>query len=86
MRMIDAGLLHTCGLTTGADVRRGERRAKTHTCGAATGSAAYCWGTNNGGQLGNGTTTSSLTPVRRCGRHSEIHRVIESTGRAVTTP
>jgi alpha-tubulin suppressor-like RCC1 family protein len=35
-----------------------------HTCGLTTDNRAYCWGANDLGQFGNGsTTTPSLTPV-----------------------
>ncbi len=32
-------------------------------CGVTTSGAAYCWGSNVFGQLGNGSTTNSLTRV-----------------------
>jgi hypothetical protein len=34
-----------------------------HTCGVTVEGTAYCWGLNETGQLGDGTTTQRLTPV-----------------------
>ena len=34
-----------------------------HTCGVTTGGTAHCWGWNVFAQLGNGNTTSKVTPV-----------------------
>jgi alpha-tubulin suppressor-like RCC1 family protein len=38
-----------------------------HTCGVTTGNVAYCWGGNDEGQLGDGTTNDSPTPVPAAG-------------------
>jgi alpha-tubulin suppressor-like RCC1 family protein len=34
-----------------------------HTCGVTTGGQAYCWGANDGGELGDGTKTNRSRPV-----------------------
>jgi len=37
-------------------------------CGVTTGGEAYCWGNNSYGQLGDGTTTNRLVPVKVAGQ------------------
>jgi alpha-tubulin suppressor-like RCC1 family protein len=51
-----------------------------HTCGVTTGGAAYCWGSNFDGQLGNGATGGfSATPSPVAGGLS-FSRISASTG------
>ena len=38
--------------------------AGLHTCAVTTAGVVYCWGFNGDGQLGDGSTTDRLTPVR----------------------
>jgi alpha-tubulin suppressor-like RCC1 family protein len=35
-----------------------------HGCGVTPAGAAYCWGKNNSGELGDGTMTDRNAPVR----------------------
>ena len=42
-----------------------------HTCGITTSGQMYCWGGNSNGQLGNGTTTPSPSPVLVSGPASD---------------
>jgi alpha-tubulin suppressor-like RCC1 family protein len=57
-----------------------------YTCGVTTDDRAYCWGGNEDGQLGDGTTTQRLTPVAVAGgrrfRHVSV-RLFHACG--VTT-
>ncbi len=46
-----------------ATISAGDR----HTCGVTTSGAAYCWGANGSGQLGDGTSTWSYSPVAVAG-------------------
>src|SRR2546423_2251142 len=48
---------------TFTSISAGGSASGSHTCGIATSGFAFCWGANQHGQLGDGTTTQRTTPV-----------------------
>ena len=55
------------GPTTGALAFRTIDAGSYHTCAITRSELAYCWGFNNNGELGNGTTSLSMQPVATTG-------------------
>lgn len=51
-------------LVTGGLSFVGISAGNQHTCGVIIGPLVYCWGLNNFGQLGDGSSRGSVTPVR----------------------
>ena len=45
-------------------VSAGRSAVDNHTCGVTVDGAAYCWGPNDAGELGDGTTADRTEPVR----------------------
>lgn len=44
-----------------------------HTCAITLDNDLYCWGRNNYGQVGNGTTEDQLLPVKIFSGNSQIN-------------
>ena len=58
------GVSDTAVITVAAPITLGSVSAGlAHSCGVTPTGAAYCWGANASGTLGDGSTTSSLVPV-----------------------
>ncbi|MCX6706719.1 MAG: hypothetical protein NT001_01100, partial [Candidatus Woesearchaeota archaeon] len=57
------------GITTAVSVSAGLE----HTCAVLSDHTVKCWGYNDNGQLGDGTTTNSLTPVSVSGITNAIN-------------
>ncbi|NBT04970.1 MAG: hypothetical protein EBS94_16415, partial [Proteobacteria bacterium] len=51
-------------LVSGGHTFKSVSTGESHTCGLTTAGAAYCWGANFSGQLGDGSTTNSATPLK----------------------
>jgi hypothetical protein len=57
---------------TGGQVFDSLAMGDNHTCGLTSAGGAWCWGKNDHGQLGDGTTTDRAAPVQVQGGHTFV--------------
>lgn len=61
---VDGGLRFQTLAVSGGEFLRADVRPAGSTCGVTVQQGIWCWGDNSSGQLGNGTTTTTQTPVK----------------------
>ena len=67
-----AGPVHVAGLSSGVVSVAG---GIDHSCALTTAGAVKCWGDNEGGEVGDGTTTERWTPVDVVGLASGVEAI-----------
>jgi alpha-tubulin suppressor-like RCC1 family protein len=67
------------GMFTGVAAIRANDAGGAHTCAVLTNGGLKCWGSNLGGQLGNGMTTTSYVPIDVSGLTSGVSDVALGT-------
>jgi alpha-tubulin suppressor-like RCC1 family protein/PKD repeat protein len=67
------------GLSSGVARIRTNDAGGAHTCAVSTNGSLKCWGGNASGQLGNGTTSASYTPIDVSGMSSGVSDVALGT-------
>ncbi len=73
------------GLSSGVAKIRNNDAGGAHTCAVMINGGLKCWGSNSGGQLGNGTTTDSHVPIDVSGLTSGVSDVALGTWHTCAT-
>lgn len=64
-----AGVAGSAEITVGILAFQALSAGVAHSCGITTDGVAYCWGRNGRGELGDGSSSASVTPVPVAGGH-----------------